>query len=135
MSPYAENIKKMLASLGVDVSADELARRERNGHDRRIPVAVVVPEYFEDNPASIDSLMPLMGDEVSMQRAQVTLEKPYLAVSNEDWQALRKSSTLYHKTESGRVVTFGRPERGYCLMPLAQRDAERILRLTSKQAA
>ena len=135
MSPYAKTIKKTLVSLGANVSNLELTSIVRAGHDMRSPIVNVVQRYFVANPASIDSLTPLEGSHVALTKHDVMLERPYVAISKADWDFLLSEQALYYQMPSGRVVTFGKTESGYCLMPLAKKDAAKVLRQNMKKAA
>lgn len=55
------------------------------------------------------------------------LKRPYIALTEAEFNTLVQGPSDYYQLPDGRVVTFGAADGGYALMPLNNKEAGKIL--------
>ncbi len=74
----------------------------------------------------IDKLTPLKGASSSFHTEVRKLQRPYVEISEQDFNTLMSGQFDYYKYED-KVVTFGKADGSYALMPLQAKFASEIL--------
>lgn len=99
-----------------------------------------VEVFFSDCSFDIVNLEPLVGDVSDDFSTEVRkLQRPYIAITDEDYAIFEKGESNYYLTTTGRVVLFGGAsvkggETKYALMPLNNAEAQKVLALNESKA-
>ena len=84
--------------------------------------------WFAQEIYDIRQLTPLKGKASGFYEEAQKLGRPFIKISEEDYQILMSDGVDYYKTPAGRVVTVGMNDGNYALMPLQKRYMKQILR-------
>lgn len=78
-------------------------------------------------PRTVTGLKGLVGTCQGFHAELQKLKRPYIPISEAQYEKLMGGKYDYYLTNSGQVVTYGYVDQGYALMPLQDSFASSIL--------
>lgn len=76
---------------------------------------------------NLKKMTPLQGTAKPFHEQVRELERPYIKISEAEWEELLEGPSDFYRLADGRVVTFGNADGGYALMPLNAQAAAALL--------
>lgn len=129
-----ENTRELASAFeAIDPSLDVDTDFLQQCIDEGIGGVEAVEKYYGVHSFGLSQLKPLLGNVNEFHAEIANLTRPYIAISDDEYQNLMEGRADYYETPNGRVVTFGvastaRTDSRYALMPLKEDEAEKILR-------
>lgn len=111
-----------------EIAAEFLVQALKDG----LTVLEAVESFFNDCSFDISKLQPLKGTVDEFHTEVRKLNRPYIAISDNDQQKLMDAKADYYLTSGGKVVTFGDASTHgsntkHALMPLNFEEGHKIL--------
>lgn len=122
---YIDSLKKEILVYDESQDIDYLFLEQ--SAENNLPLSVAIANYFSDNIFNIETLTPIKGECSDFNSQVRDLQRPYLKISEEQYNLLYKESADFYKTSGGKIVTFGSADQGYALMPLNEDASKKIL--------
>ncbi|OEE38277.1 hypothetical protein A1QO_02550 [Vibrio genomosp. F10 str. ZF-129] len=126
--PYQKYFNELQSKLEqFDNSIELTSEFSDTAYEDNLPIRIAVENFFEAWELDLSNLTPLSG-EVKEHHSQVReLTRPYVSISEQQYVELMKGKADFYRTNGGLVVTFGKADNGWALMPLNQEAGQRVL--------
>jgi len=135
---YREEVENKI--LSIDSTQDVTIEFLDQALEDEVFQITAVESFFNDCSFDISTLIPLQGKVSGFQKEVRKLDRPYIFITNENYQLLMDGQHDYYLTSGGKVVTFGIASTAgfkgmHALCPLSENEANKILHKNNFQKA